>query len=62
MVQVPQSRATPSMVAPASHRRRVLRAIMGLRRLDEGDIESWTINRGKRHITRSLAIADVPLA
>ncbi len=34
-------------------------AIMGLRRLDDGDFGSWTLNRGKRHITRSLAIRDV---
>ncbi len=36
-------------------------AIMGLRRLDEADFGSWTLNRGRRHITRSLSVDDVVL-
>ena len=37
-------------------------AILGLQRLDEADLESWTLNRGQRHITRSLAISDVGMS
>jgi N-acetylglucosamine kinase-like BadF-type ATPase len=34
-------------------------AILALRRLDDGDLGSWTLNRGGRQITRSLSIAEL---
>ena len=37
-------------------------AIMGLRRLDDGDVGSWTLNRGKRRITRSLCIDEIAVS
>ena len=51
--------------APGAHvgkprnRPEVGAAILGFRRLDEGDTGSWTLNQGRRHITRSLRIDEL---
>jgi glucosamine kinase len=53
----PRAQFRPPAYAPE-----VGAALLALHRLREGDIGSWTLGRGRRHIQRSLSIADLGLA
>jgi N-acetylglucosamine kinase-like BadF-type ATPase len=35
-------------------------ALLGFKRIADGDLGSWTLGTGKRHIRRSIAIGDIP--
>src|SRR5262249_51647422 len=57
----PSPRATPrrpprAQFRPPLHPPEVGAAILALRRIQEGDLGSWTLGTGNRHIVRSLPI------
>ncbi len=44
---------------PPLHPPEVGAAVLALRRLEDGDYGSWTLDQGRRHITRSLRVDDL---